>query len=122
MIKHTDALTLDMQICFYTTNLTFCCMMPALIKLECINNVIVIFLLQSYTMRNGVLGVMGEILLKVLSKDSLEDKLKDTRDQFLEKLEVRLTADQSCNSRSVLFILYIVSVDNIKILTTNCAC
>lgn len=90
MIKHTGALTLDMQICFYTTNLTFCCMMPALIKLECINNVI--FLLQSYTMRNGVLGVMGEILLKVLSKDSLEDKLKDTRDQFLEKLEVRLTA------------------------------
>lgn len=73
-------------------------------------------------MRNGVLGVMGEILLKVLSKDSLEDKLKDTRDQFLEKLEVRLTADQSCNSRSVLFILYIVSVDNIKILTKNCTC
>lgn len=73
-------------------------------------------------MRNGILGVMGEILLKVLSKDSLEDKLKDTRDQFLEKLEVRLIADQSCNSRSVLFILYIVSVDNIKILTTNCAC
>lgn len=97
-------------------------MMPALIKLECINNVIVIFLLQSYTMRNGVLGVMGEILLKVLSKDSLEDKLKDTRDQFLEKLEVRLTADQSCNSRSVLFILYIVSVDNIKILTKNSTC
>lgn len=73
-------------------------------------------------MRNGVLGVMGEILLKVLSKDSLEDKLKDTRDQFLEKLEVRLTADQSCNSRSVLFILYIVSVDNIKILTKNSTC
>lgn len=97
-------------------------MMPALIKLECINNVIVIFLLQSYTMRNGVLGVMGEILLKVLSKDSLEDKLRDTRDQFLEKLEVRLTADQSCNSRSVLFILYIVSVDNIKILTKNSTC
>ncbi|XP_061198116.1 condensin complex subunit 1-like [Saccostrea echinata] len=42
---------------------------------------------ESYTMRNGVLGVMGEILLKVLSKDDLEDKLKDTRDQFLEKLE-----------------------------------
>ena len=40
-------------------------------------------------MRNGVLGVMGEILFKVLSKDNLEDKLKDTRDQFLEKLEVR---------------------------------
>lgn len=57
-------------------------------------------------MRNGVLGVMGEILLKVLSKDSLEDKLKDTRDQFLEKLEVRLTAHQSRNFRSVLLILY----------------
>lgn len=120
MIKYIDVLILDMQICFYVINLIFCCMMLVLIKLECINNVIVIFLLQFYIMRNGVLGVMGEILLKVLSKDSLEDKLKDIRDQFLEKLEVRLIVDQSCNFIFVLFILYIVFVDNIKILIINC--
>ena len=46
------------------------------------------FVLQSYTMRNGVLGILGEILLKVLSKEDLEEKMKDARDQFLEKLEV----------------------------------
>ena len=43
---------------------------------------------QSYTMRNGVLASMGEILMKVLSKDDLDEKMKDTRDQFLEKIEV----------------------------------
>jgi len=31
---------------------------------------------------------MGEILMKVLSKDDLDEKMKDTRDQFLEKIEV----------------------------------
>ena len=41
-------------------------------------------------MRNGVLGAMGEILMKVLSKDDLDDKMKETRDQFLDKLEVKL--------------------------------
>ncbi|CAG2188708.1 CAPD2 [Mytilus edulis] len=41
---------------------------------------------ESYTLRNGVLGVMGEILLKVLSKDDLDNKMKLTRDQFLECL------------------------------------
>ncbi|KAK3104798.1 hypothetical protein FSP39_010318 [Pinctada imbricata] len=42
---------------------------------------------ESYTMRNGVLGILSEILLKVLSKEDLEEKMKDARDQFLEKLE-----------------------------------
>ncbi|KAL4220856.1 meiotic chromosome condensation [Mactra antiquata] len=42
---------------------------------------------ESYSMRNGVLGAMGEILIKILSKENLDDKMKDTRDQFLEKLE-----------------------------------
>lgn len=41
---------------------------------------------ESYTLRNGVLGVMGEILLKVLSKDDLDNKMKSTREQFLECL------------------------------------
>ncbi|KAJ8320625.1 hypothetical protein KUTeg_002212 [Tegillarca granosa] len=42
---------------------------------------------ESYTMRNGVLEVMGHIHLKVLSKDDLDSKMKAARDQFLEKLE-----------------------------------
>ncbi|CAH1774609.1 unnamed protein product [Owenia fusiformis] len=42
---------------------------------------------ESYMMRNGVVGVMGEIVMKVLSKEDLDDKLKATRDQFLDKLE-----------------------------------
>ena len=46
------------------------------------------YMFQSYTMRNGVLASMGEILMKVLSKDDLDEKMKDTRDQFLEKIEV----------------------------------
>lgn len=37
-----------------------------------------------------MLASMGEMLIKVLSKDDLDDKMKDTRDQFLEKLEVKL--------------------------------
>ncbi|XP_013415078.1 condensin complex subunit 1-like isoform X2 [Lingula anatina] len=42
---------------------------------------------ESYSMRNGVLGVLGEILVKVLSKEDLDANLKNTRDQFLDKLE-----------------------------------
>ena len=48
------------------------------------------FFFQSYTLRNGVLGVMGEILLKVLSKDDLDNKMKSTREQFLECLTVSI--------------------------------
>lgn len=39
-------------------------------------------------MRNGVLGAMGEIVLKVLSSGELDDNAKNLRDQFLDKLEV----------------------------------
>ena len=39
-------------------------------------------------MRNGVLGVMGEIVMQVLSKDDLDKKAKETRDQLLDTLEV----------------------------------
>ncbi|XP_022111340.1 condensin complex subunit 1-like isoform X2 [Acanthaster planci] len=42
---------------------------------------------ESYTMRNGVLGVLGEIVIQVLSKDGLDRKAKSTRDQLLDKLE-----------------------------------
>ncbi|OWF35443.1 condensin complex subunit 1-like [Mizuhopecten yessoensis] len=42
---------------------------------------------EPYIMRNCVLGVIGEILIKVLNKDGLDDKTKATRDQFLDNLE-----------------------------------
>jgi len=43
---------------------------------------------QSYTMRNGILGVVGEMISQVLSGEDLDAKQKSTRDQFLDKLEV----------------------------------
>lgn len=43
---------------------------------------------QSYTMRNSVLGVLGEMISHVLSGNDLDPKQKSTRDQFLDKLEV----------------------------------
>ncbi|XP_052287084.1 condensin complex subunit 1-like isoform X2 [Dreissena polymorpha] len=42
---------------------------------------------ESYTMRNGVLGAMAEMVMKVLSKEGLDEKMRDTRDQFLDHLE-----------------------------------
>ena len=39
-------------------------------------------------MRNGVLGVIGEIVVKVLSKEGLDAFLKNTREKFLDRLEV----------------------------------
>jgi len=39
-------------------------------------------------MRNGVLGAMGEIVQRVLTKDELDDNAKNLRDQFLDRLEV----------------------------------
>eukprot|EP00058_Branchiostoma_floridae_P028443 XP_002613934.1 hypothetical protein BRAFLDRAFT_283981 [Branchiostoma floridae] len=42
---------------------------------------------ESYTMRNGVLGVMSEIVIRELSKGDLDAKGKNARDQFLDCLE-----------------------------------
>ena len=39
-------------------------------------------------MRNSILGVLGEMILRVLSGEDLDAKQKSTRDQFLDKLEV----------------------------------
>jgi len=39
-------------------------------------------------MRNSILGVLGEMILRVLSGEDLDPKQKLTRDQFLDKLEV----------------------------------
>ena len=40
-------------------------------------------------MRNSVLSVLGEMVVGVLGKEDLDEKDKHTRDQFLDKLEVR---------------------------------
>jgi len=39
-------------------------------------------------MRNSILGVLGEMISRVLSGEDLDAKQKSTRDQFLDKLEV----------------------------------
>ena len=39
-------------------------------------------------MRNSILGVLGEMISRLLSGNDLDAKQKSTRDQFLDKLEV----------------------------------
>lgn len=39
-------------------------------------------------MRNSILGVMCEIVIRVLSKDGLDPQQRRTRDQYLDRLEV----------------------------------
>ena len=39
-------------------------------------------------MRNGVLGVMGNLVVLRLSEDDLTENMKNTRDQILDHLEV----------------------------------
>jgi condensin complex subunit 1 len=43
---------------------------------------------QSYTLRNGVLGMMGEILVHVLSKEGLDNHQKAARDGLFDRLQV----------------------------------
>ncbi|KAK6964823.1 condensin complex subunit 1 [Biomphalaria glabrata] len=45
---------------------------------------------EPYTLRNGVLGMLGEIIVRYLSKET-DDKLRITRDHFLDKLENHIT-------------------------------
>ncbi len=45
-------------------------------------------LTQSHTMRNGVLGVIGEALSQALSSPELDEQGRAARDQLLDKLEV----------------------------------
>ena len=39
-------------------------------------------------MRNGVLGVIGEVVGQVLNTPEMDEQAKCTRDQLLDKLEV----------------------------------
>lgn len=45
---------------------------------------------ESYTMRNTILSMMGEMVVQVLKGDDLEESVKDTRDEFLETLKLHL--------------------------------
>lgn len=49
-------------------------------------------------MRNGILALMGEIVIKVLSKEDLDDAAKKLRDQLLDKMEVS-TMPEETNAR-----------------------
>ncbi|CAG5117955.1 unnamed protein product [Candidula unifasciata] len=60
--------------------------MPAVV-LPCLPLVVGLLDGESYTLRNGVLSMMGEILIKYLCKEELDDKLRATRDGLFEKLE-----------------------------------
>nr|KAG5706434.1 hypothetical protein BaRGS_032827 [Batillaria attramentaria] len=42
---------------------------------------------ESYSLRNGVLGMMGEILIRVLSKEGLDQNQRINRDGFFDRLQ-----------------------------------
>ena len=46
-------------------------------------------------MRNGILGLMREIVVKVLCKEDLDDMAKKLRDQLLNKMEVSNEAKEN---------------------------
>ncbi|BFZ23473.1 hypothetical protein BsWGS_26512 [Bradybaena similaris] len=60
--------------------------LPAVV-LPCLPLVVGLLDGESYTLRNGVLSMMGEILIKYLCREELDDKLRATRDGLFEKLE-----------------------------------
>ncbi|KAH9513584.1 Condensin complex subunit 1 [Bulinus truncatus] len=45
---------------------------------------------EPYTLRNGVLGMLGEILIKFLTKDNLDDKMRAARDNYFDKLKTHI--------------------------------
>lgn len=53
-------------------------------------------------MRNGILALMGEIVIKVLSKEDLDDAAKKLRDQLLDKMEVS-TMPEETNARKTYY-------------------
>ncbi|PVD36929.1 hypothetical protein C0Q70_03922 [Pomacea canaliculata] len=50
---------------------------------------------ESYSLRNGVLGMMGEILTRVLNKDDLDQHQRLTRDGFFDRLQDHI---HDCNA------------------------
>uniref|UniRef100_A0A182NKW6 Condensin complex subunit 1 n=1 Tax=Anopheles dirus TaxID=7168 RepID=A0A182NKW6_9DIPT len=55
--------------------------------------------LESYTLRNCVLQIMGETIVSELTSEELADELKETRDEFLEDL-LNHMMDTSAHVRS----------------------
>ncbi|GFR90044.1 condensin complex subunit 1 [Elysia marginata] len=65
---------------------------------------------ESYTLRNGILGMMGEILTRYICKEELDDKLRSTRDGFFEKLEDHIH-DVNAFVRSKVLQIWLTIVD-----------
>ena len=55
-----------------------------------VETVALLYFFQSPAMRMCVLGIMGEIVLRMLSVENLEESPRDMRDQFLDHLEDHL--------------------------------
>lgn len=55
-----------------------------------VETVALFYFFQSPAMRMCVLGIMGEIVLRMLSVENLEESPRDMRDQFLDHLEDHL--------------------------------
>lgn len=65
---------------------------------------------ESYSMRNTVLVMMGEIILKSLSGEGLDDKAKSARDQFLDYLHDHANLDPNAFTRSKSLQIWIMLV------------
>lgn len=61
-------------------------------------------------MRNGVLGVMGEVVITRLSQDELDENMKKTRDQILDRLEVGIIMTQGELIRTTKFLELVLQV------------
>lgn len=55
-----------------------------------VETVVLFYFFQSPAMRMCVLGIMGEIVLRMLSVEDLEESSRDMRDQFLDHIEDHL--------------------------------
>ena len=59
-------------------------------------------------MRNGILGLMGEIVVKVLCKEDLDDASKKLRDQLLDKMEVSVRTSDFGKPRASYICMYML--------------
>ena len=65
-------------------------------------------------MRNSVLGILGEVIMRVLSGEELDSKQKSTRDQFLDKLEVYMQTENTKHNHSSSYLLELFFSGSVK--------
>nr|XP_009862227.1 condensin complex subunit 1 isoform X2 [Ciona intestinalis] len=72
---------------------------------------------ESYMMRNSVLGAVGEIIIQCLSKEGLDEKSKQARDQFLDILydHANLDVNAFVRSRALHVWLNLVSENSLPV-------